>query len=139
MIASGIIAKSNDNNNTKRVLINAIYLACAIINYVAKNCIGRNGMTGETTTLERPIDAMFLIHKALPGEADRTVEQARNLEDECSLQGFKLAFTAWANAVVYHAEKEVGTEMSKYVGDSRQTAALAASFQRRGDILSLMS
>ena len=108
MIASGIIAKSNDNNNTKRVLINAIYLACAIINYVAKNCIGRNGMTGETTTLERPIDAMFLIHKPLPGEADRTVEQARNLEDECSLQGFKLAFTAWANAVVYHAEKELG-------------------------------
>ena len=96
-------------------------------------------MTAEITTLERPIDAMFLIHKALRGEADRTVEQARSLEDGCSLQGFKLVFTAWATAVVYHAEKEVGTEMSKSVGDSRLTAARVASFQRRGDILPLMS
>ncbi len=77
----------------------------------------------EITTLEQPIDAMYLIHKALRGEADRTVELARCLEDGCSLQPFKLAFTAWATAIMYHAEKEVGTEMSKFVGDTMRAAA----------------
>ncbi len=80
-------------------------------------------MTGEITTLEQPIDAMYLIHKALRGEADRTVEQARCLEDGDSLQSFKLAFTAWATAIMYHAEKEVGTAMSKSADESRRTAA----------------
>lgn len=79
-------------------------------------------MTLEITTLEQPIDAMYLIHKALRGEADRTVELARCLEDGCSLQPFKLAFTAWATAIMYHAEKEVGTEMSKFVNESRRAA-----------------
>ena len=77
----------------------------------------------EITTLEQPIDAMYLIHKALRGEADRTVELARCLEDGCSLQPFKLAFTAWATAIMYHAEKEVGTEMSKFMGDTMRAAA----------------
>ncbi len=80
-------------------------------------------MTVEITNLEQPIDAMYLIHKALRGEADRTVDQARSLENGCSLQSFKLAFTAWATAIMYHAEKEVGTEMSKSVHESRRTAA----------------
>ncbi|MBT99539.1 MAG: hypothetical protein CL902_13085 [Dehalococcoidia bacterium] len=80
-------------------------------------------MTVEITTLEQPIDAMYLIHKALRGEADRTVELARCLEDGCSLQPFKLAFTAWATAIMYHAEKEVGTEMSKSVEESRHAAS----------------
>ena len=79
-------------------------------------------MTVEITTLEQPIDAMYLIHKALRGEADRTVEQARCLEEGCSLQAFKLAFTAWATAIMYHAEKEVGTAMSKSVNESRRNA-----------------
>ncbi len=79
-------------------------------------------MTAEITSLEQPIDAMYLIHKALRGEADRTVEQARRLEDGCSLQSFKLAFTAWAAAIMYHAEKEVGTAMSKFVDESRRAA-----------------
>jgi len=61
-------------------------------------------MTVEITTLEQPIDAMYLIHKALRGEADRTVELARSLETGGSLQAFKLAFTAWATATVYHAD-----------------------------------
>ena len=76
-------------------------------------------MAVEITTLEQPIDAMYLIHKALRGEADRTVELARSLENGCSLQAFKLAFTAWATALMYHAEKEVGTEMSRFVDESR--------------------
>ena len=80
-------------------------------------------MAMEITNLEQPIDAMYLIHKALRGQADRTVEQARNLENGCSLQAFKLAFTAWATAIMYHAEKEVGTEMSKFVDESRRTAS----------------
>ena len=80
-------------------------------------------MTAEITTLEQPIDAMYLIHKALRGEADRTVELARSLENGCSLQAFKLAFTAWATALMYHAEKEVGTEMSKFVDESRLSSS----------------
>ena len=76
-------------------------------------------MSVEITNLEQPIDVMYLIHKALRGEADRTVEQARRLEDGCSLQAFKLAFTAWATALMYHAEKELGTEMSRFVDESR--------------------
>ena len=80
-------------------------------------------MTVEITTLEQPIDAMYLIHKALRGEADRTVELVRSLEDGNSLQPFKLAFTAWATAIMYHAEKEVGTEMTKSVDATRKAAA----------------
>ncbi|MCH8298603.1 MAG: hypothetical protein IH873_11095 [Chloroflexi bacterium] len=80
-------------------------------------------MAVEITTLEQPIDAMYLIHKALRGEADRTVELARSLENGCSLQAFKLAFTAWATALMYHAEKEVGTEMSKFVDESRLSSS----------------
>lgn len=81
-------------------------------------------MTAEISTLEQPIDAMFLIHKALRGEADRTVELARCLEDGSSLQPFKLAFTAWATAIMYHAEREVGTEMTKSVDETRKAAAI---------------
>lgn len=80
-------------------------------------------MTVEITTLEQPIDAMYLIHKAFRGEAARTVELARCLEDGCSLQPFKLAFTAWATVIMYHAEKEVGTLMSKSLDESRCAAA----------------
>ena len=79
-------------------------------------------MTVEITTLEQLIDAMYLIHKALRGEADRTVELARSLETGGSLQAFKLAFTAWATATVYHADEEVGTEMSKFVDESSKAA-----------------
>jgi len=42
-------------------------------------------MTVEITTLKQPIDAMYMIHKALRGEADRMVELARSLETGCSL------------------------------------------------------
>ena len=79
-------------------------------------------MTAEITTLEQPIDAMYLIHKALRGEADRTVELAKRLETGCSLLPFKLAFTAWATAIMHHAEKEVGTEMTKSVDETRKAA-----------------
>jgi len=80
-------------------------------------------MTAETTTLDQPIDAMYLIHKALRGEANRTVEPARCLEYGCSLQPFKLAFTAWATVIMYHAEKEFGTEMTKSIDETRRAAA----------------
>ena len=79
-------------------------------------------MTVEITTLEQPIDAMYLIHKALRGEADRMVELARSLDTGCSLQAFKSAFTAWATAIMYHADKEVGTEMPKFADESSKAA-----------------
>ena len=80
-------------------------------------------MTVEITTLKQPIDAMYLIHKALRGEADRMVELARSLETGCSLQAFKLAFTPRATAIMYRADEEVDTEMSKFVDESGKAAA----------------
>ena len=79
-------------------------------------------MTVEITTLEQPIDAMYLIHKALRGEADRMVELARSLDTGCSLQAFKSAFTAWATAIMYPADKEVGTGMPKFADESSKAA-----------------
>ena len=70
-------------------------------------------MTTEITTLEQPLNAMPLIHKALRCEADEAVELARNLGDGCSLQPFNLAFTRWATVIMYRAEKEIGSAMSE--------------------------
>ena len=86
-------------------------------------------MTVEITTLEQPIDAMYLIHKALRGEADRMVELARSLDTGCSLQAFKSAFTAWATAIMYHTDKEVGTGMPKF-GDESSKAAVDCPVDR---------
>lgn len=78
-------------------------------------------MDQELTRLEYPIDVMYLIHKALRGEARRAERQARDVEVGCSLQPFTLAFTAWATALVYHAEKELGTQLSSFA-DSVQVS-----------------
>ncbi|MCH2502589.1 MAG: hypothetical protein MK126_07030 [Dehalococcoidia bacterium] len=50
------------------------------------------------------------------------VELARSLDTGCSLQAFKLAFTAWATAIMYHADKEVGTGMPKFADESSKAA-----------------
>ena len=39
------------------------------------------------------------------------------------MQAFKLAFTAWATAIMYHAKKEVGIAMTKSVDETRREAA----------------
>lgn len=63
-------------------------------------------IAAEITVLERPLDAMYLIHKALRTEADHVEMLVTQLEAGSSLQPFKLAFNSWATALVYHAEQE---------------------------------
>jgi hypothetical protein len=69
-------------------------------------------MSAKIATLQHPIDVMFLIHKALRAEAARAEKLAEDLGEGASLQPFKLAFNAWATALVYHAEAEVGIDMA---------------------------
>jgi hypothetical protein len=60
----------------------------------------------DITMLESPIDVMCLIHKALRTEANRVEKLAETIGVDSSLQAFKLAFNAWAMALVFHAEQE---------------------------------
>ena len=63
-------------------------------------------MADEITSLDSPIDVMYLIHKALRSQGIRAEKELDKLDDGSSLQGFKLAFNAWATALVSHAELE---------------------------------
>jgi hypothetical protein len=58
------------------------------------------------TCLESPIDAMYLIHKALRVEGDRVENMVRDLREGDSLQPIKGAFSQWAAALMYHADRE---------------------------------
>ena len=63
-------------------------------------------MTTEITRLDHPIDAMFLIHKALRAEAAKVEEMVRQFDIGDSLQAFRVAFNFWAAALAYHAQQE---------------------------------
>lgn len=63
-------------------------------------------MTEEIIRLDSPVDAMYLIHKALRSEAARMENMAAELEVNGSLQPFRLAFNSWAIGLEYHAETE---------------------------------
>lgn len=63
-------------------------------------------MADEIRELESPIDAMYLIHKALRAEATRAEKLVNQLEEGSALQSFKLSFNSWATALVFHAEME---------------------------------
>lgn len=63
-------------------------------------------MVAEIKKLERPIDVMFLIHKALSAEALRVEKLIEQLEPGGSLQPFRAAFNLWASALMYHADVE---------------------------------
>jgi hypothetical protein len=78
-------------------------------------------MTEKIASLESPIDAMYLIHKALRAEAARAEEAVEGLEVDASLQSFKLVFNAWATALVYHAELE-----DKFIGEPLSNGSSAA-------------
>jgi hypothetical protein len=60
----------------------------------------------EITRLDSPIDAMYLIHKALQTEAARVEEMVRTLNGGDSLQTVRSAFNLWAAALVFHAQQE---------------------------------
>jgi hemerythrin-like domain-containing protein len=63
-------------------------------------------MTAELTTLEAPIDVMYLIHKALRRESARVKEIVNQLEEGSTLQPFRLAFYQWVMALEYHSIME---------------------------------
>lgn len=58
------------------------------------------------STLEYPIDAMFLIHKALSAEAAQLEEMVRTFELGSTVQPVHLTFDTWASLLVFHAEQE---------------------------------
>lgn len=60
----------------------------------------------EIEILESPIDTIYLIHKALKVEAGSIEDMVDHLDTGDSLQPFKLAFNAWAMALIYHADQE---------------------------------
>lgn len=78
----------------------------------------------EITKLDSPIDAMYLIHKALRAEAVRVEQMASELEVNGSLQPFRLAFSSWATALEYHAETE-----DKYVTSALTNCRAAGDSQ----------
>jgi len=63
-------------------------------------------MTPEITTLESPIDVMYLLHKALRTEAARVEQIISQLGVGGSLLSFKRAFSRWAKLLGYHAVVE---------------------------------
>ena len=60
----------------------------------------------ELTSLDNPIDVMYLIHKALRAEAANVERVAEELEEGGTLQNFRLAFNRWATALMFHSEQE---------------------------------
>ena len=63
-------------------------------------------MADETTQLDSPIDVMYLIHKALSGEATRVQRVVEEMEEGDGLQRFRTEFNSWATALMYHADME---------------------------------
>ena len=63
-------------------------------------------MPVEFTTLEAPIDVMYLIHKALRAEAARVGEIVAQLEEGATLQPFRRTFYQWVMALEYHSLME---------------------------------
>lgn len=59
-------------------------------------------MTTEISQLQHPIDAIYLIHKALRAEAERVEEAVNQLEIGGSFKPFQRAFYRWAMALGYH-------------------------------------
>lgn len=60
----------------------------------------------ETEQYEVPIDVMYLIHKALTRQAEKSQELIENLEEGGSLQPFTMTFNHWASMLIYHADME---------------------------------
>lgn len=60
-------------------------------------------MSAELTTLDTPIDVMYLIHKALRAEAAQVEKIVDQLEDGATLQPFRRAFYQWVMALEYHS------------------------------------
>ena len=74
---------------------------------VQPQCVGGKTMptTMDSSQLNTPIDAMYLLHKALRAEADRVEEAVSALEMGGSFKPLQRAFERWAMALGYHVER----------------------------------
>ena len=91
-------------------------------------------MATEITTLESPIDVMYLVHKALRAEAVRVERVVEQLEEGGSLQPFKRAFYRWVISLGHHAEVE-DTYMTSLLPDSPVARDNEAAHRRLEDML----
>lgn len=78
-------------------------------------------MPTDSRKVENLVDVMYAIHQALRAQGERMRRMAVQLPLGGSLQPFKAAFSSWACALEYHAEKE----------DSLMTGPLADSAPAR--------
>ena len=63
-------------------------------------------MAEEITSLDSPIDVMYLLHKALSAEAARVQKTIEEFKTGDSLQTFRAVFNNWATVLMYHADVE---------------------------------
>lgn len=84
--------------------------------------------------LERPLDAMYLIHKALRAEAGRVEEAVQQLEIGGSFKPFQRAFYRWVLALGYHVENE-DTYMDPFIADAALAGTKQAEVQQLMEML----
>ena len=83
----------------------------------------------EITELKTPIDAMYLIHKALRAEAKEAERMVYEMDMGESLQSFRAIFNEWASVLVFHALIE-DEFMTAFLSDLPQTRVNEESHRR---------
>ena len=63
-------------------------------------------MSAEMTTLDWPMDVLFLIHHGMRTQGEEMEGLARELHVGDSLQRFRMSFNSWASFAAYHSEQE---------------------------------
>ena len=91
-------------------------------------------MTTDLLKLESPIDAMYVIHKALRAEATRVETLVDQLEESSSLQPFRQAFYRWVMALAYHADTE-DTYMTSLLPDVPAARECELAHSRLAELL----
>jgi hypothetical protein len=79
--------------------------------------------------INQPIDAMYLIHKALRAEAGRAEEAVNQLQLHGSFKPFQRVFYRWAMALGYHVEVEDAHLTSRLEEPSLRQAKVEAQCQ----------
>jgi len=91
-------------------------------------------MGREITKLDSPIDAMYLIHKALRAEAARVEGAIDQIGEGGNLQPIQEAFSHWAMVLGYHAEVE-DKYMTALLPDSLPARDNEATHRGLGEML----
>ena len=83
----------------------------------------------EITELKTPIDAMYLIHKALRAEAKEAERMVYEMDMGESLQSFGAIFNEWASVLGFHALME-DEFMTSFLSDLPQARVNEESHRR---------